>query len=184
MNRTLEGDELRDRRLARAAREGDLDAFSALVSPYRRPFFNAAYRIIHHPQDSEDVTQIALLRVYEKLDRYDSGRPFFRWAFKIVVREALRWVERESQRSRPLDEGSASASEETPSSWSSVAAHLQLEKALSLLGTDQRTVIVLRHLHGFSYAEIAEILDVAEKTVRSRLFEARKKLRSLLAESE
>ena len=58
----------------------------------------------------------------------------------------------------------------------------QLKRALDELAQDYRTVIVLKHLEGFSYREIGEILDIPEKTVKSRLFTARQRLRMILTE--
>lgn len=180
MGATLERDDARDRELARRAARGDLDSFSELVSHYGKPLYNAAYRITHSSADAEDVVQLALLRAYERIDTFDPERRFFSWIFKIVVNEALRWSERESTLSRRLEEQSRevlAGPRWFPAAAAAVEAQQRLGVALGRLSADHRAVVVLRHLHGLSYAEMAEVLDLPLEKVRSRLFSARERLR-------
>jgi RNA polymerase sigma-70 factor (ECF subfamily) len=160
-------------------RNGDRRAFDALLGRHARQVFAAAYRILHHREDAFDVTQTAFLSAYEHLDRYDPGQPFRSWLYRIAVNQALDLV----RARRPTDV----LAEETvddhhgPDELAARDANdIAIQGALARLNVDYRTVIVLKHLQGFSYDEMALILECPVKTVKSRLFTARQALRAIL----
>ena len=169
-----------DAALVFQCRGGDRQAFEVLLTRYERQVFGAAFRILNNREDATDVTQTAFLRAYEHLDRYDPDQPFSSWVYRIAVNEALDLV-RGRQRSEPL-------LDDAPTDWPGPDAMATQEEnaaavqnALMALNIDYRTLIVLKHFQECSYEEIALVLEIPVKTVKSRLFTARQALREEMA---
>jgi RNA polymerase sigma-70 factor, ECF subfamily len=160
---------------------GDASAFEPIVRRYQRVLFSVAYRMLGNYEDALDATQNAFIRAYEALDRYDPSRRFFSWIYRIVVNECLN-ARRGRRAGEPLSEELAEA-DPAAGPLESVAAlerSKSIDAALVRLSEDHRLVVVLRHFADLSYAEISEAVGVPEKTVKSRLFEARHRLEELL----
>ena len=176
------GDDEADGALLARYRKGDRDAFAELVVRYQRPLYNAALWIVRKPEDASDVTQNVFLRVAERLDEYDPKYRFFSWIYRIAVNESLNLLRR-SGRDEELDEDADfPAGESANPEWQfgEMQESRRIRTALASLAANDRMVLMLRHFSEFSYEEIAQILDVPEKTVKSRLYEARQRLRELL----
>ncbi len=174
-----------DQELVEASRAGSSEAFATLLRRYQRALFNAAYRILGNADEAQDAVQNALIRIHRNLDRYDPSRAFSSWAFRISVNEALRLAHRRpAERPEGLAGDSAIlevvASENPLRELTAGEAREQILQAVGSLSVDLRAVLVLRHFRELSYSEISEIVDVPEKTVKSRLFEARRRLRAEL----
>jgi len=172
-----------DQQLLECIRGGDRAAFRVLVHRYQRPLYHAAYRILGNEADAQDVTQVVFMRVAERLDDYDPSYKFFSWIYRIAVNEALNMARRD-RRDEPLDdetpfEGPEGFDPERQVSAMQLSEHVQ--SALLRLKADDRAVLTLRHFSEFSYVEIASVLGLDEKTVKSRLFAARGRLKALLA---
>ncbi|HEX4779370.1 MAG TPA: sigma-70 family RNA polymerase sigma factor [Usitatibacter sp.] len=171
-----------DEALVERCRQGDRAALGTLMRRYQRAIYNAAYRVLGNGEDAADVAQSVFLKVAERLDEFDAERRFFSWIYRIAINEALN-VLRRKDHEEPLD-----AEDELPGAESldperiALAAQLagRVQHALMSLRFDDRIVITLRHFSGCSYGEIATILELQEKTVKSRLFDARTRLRGLL----
>lgn len=170
-----------DAALVQACRAGDRHAFEQLLARYERQVFNAAYRILHHRDDAADVTQTAFLRAYEHLDRYDPEQRFFPWLYRIAINEAMdvgaRRVPAEAGLDLLPDHGDG-----PDARLDGRHADACLQCALMALGVDQRALVVLKHVQDLSYEQIADILGCPVKTVKSRLFTARRALRERLLE--
>ena len=178
------GNEDPDELLVERCLEGDREAFATLVRRYQRPIFNAAYRVLGREEDAADVTQVVFLKMLEKLRDFDPRYRFFSWIYRIGINEALN-VLRRNGRDEPLDEehepeGPASAGPEWQAAEAEASQHIQ--RALLRMKPSDRAVITLRHFSECSYEEIAEVLEIDVKTVKSRLFEARTRMRGLLEE--
>ena len=163
-------------------RNGDRSAFARLVEKYQGPLYNAAFRVLGNPDDALDTTQAVFLRVAERLDEYDPQYKFFSWIYRIALNESLN-LKRRNRREEHLDEeaeipGAESANPE----WQAAEAQQsrRIQGALMSLTIEDRTVLTLRHFSECSYREIGSILALEEKTVKSRIFEARQRLRVLL----
>ena len=174
-----------DEDLVERCRSGDRAAFTPLVLRYQRPLYNAAYRVLGNAEDAAEVTQAVFLKIVEHLDEYDPRHRFFSWAYRIALNEALNRL-RAAGREEPLDDDDALAGAaldpERQAGESERCRHLP--RAQLRLRAAERIMIVLRHYSECSYREIGEAVGVDEKTVKSRLFEARQRLRALLAEAE
>ena len=173
-----------DQALIERIRQGDRDAFEMLVVRYQGPIYNAAYRVLGRAEDAADIAQAVFLRIAERLDDYDPQYKFFSWIYRIAINESLNLLRRNG-RDDPLDDdmdfpGPDSADPE----WQLGEAQLsrRVQAALMRMKADDRVVLTLRHFSECSYREIGVILAIDEKTVKSRLFEARGRLRGLLAD--
>lgn len=159
---------------------GDASAFEPLVRRYQRVLFSVAHRMLGNYEDALDATQNAFVRAYEGLDGYDPNRRFFSWIYRIVVNECLN-ARRAKRASEPLsDEIEADAANGPLENVAAMERSASIEAALVKLSEDHRLVVVLRHFADLSYSEMSEALGVPEKTVKSRLFEARHRLGELL----
>lgn len=170
----------RDRLLVKRFLEGQRDAATGLVDRYQKRLYNVALRMLDNVQDAEDVTQTAFCNAFLKLRSYDPKHRFFSWIYRITVNEALNTLKRR-KRIVPLEDDLGIPS---PGAAPDHAAEDedQVGKALMCLKPDDRAVVVLRHFMSFSYEEIADVLEIPVKTVKSRLFTARERLRLTLRE--
>lgn len=158
---------------------GDRKAFAVLVERYERPIYNLACRMVHDPDDAADVTQNAFVKAFRKLDSFDPGYRFFSWLYRIAVNEAINQLNAR-KRAREFQFETPTAPTTPDADYASGEAHTQLGRALAAMSLDQRIVIILKHLLFLSYRDIGEILEIPEKTVKSRLFSARQVLREQL----
>lgn len=173
----------KDAALVNDCKRGDRRAMAQLVSRYERPVFNAAYRILGNVDDAADITQTVFLKVFEHIADYDPKFRFFSWIYRIAINESLNQVKKRC-RQEPL-----AASQASP--WRSPEEHLEsnrlsnrVQGALMELNEEYRTVVVLKHMSGCSYQQISEILQIPEKTVKSRLYSARQLMKKSLRATE
>jgi RNA polymerase sigma-70 factor, ECF subfamily len=168
--------------LVERVRDGDRAAFVALARRYRRPLYNAAYRVLGSEEDACDVTQAVFLRVLERLDQYDPRFKFFSWIYRIALNESLDRLQ-ERSREAPLEDAEEPVGSDDPERAANAGQESRrIQKAMSSLKVNDRAVLTLRHFCDCSYEEIAQIMEVEVKTVKSRLFEARQRLRELLSD--
>lgn len=177
----IAGSETDDAILARY-RAGDREAFEELVIRYQRPLYNAALWIVRKAEDANDVTQIVFLRVAERLDEYNPKYRFFSWIYRIAVNESLNLLRRNTREDELDEEADFPAGDSANPEWRLGEAQKsrRIKAALMSMSTNDRMVLMLRHFSEFTYEEIAGILDLDEKTVKSRLYEARQRLRDVL----
>lgn len=181
---TWDADE--DRALVRRYRQGDTRAFTELVLRYQRPVYQAAFWILRRGEDAGDVAQTVFLKAAERIDDYDPQYKFFSWIYRIAVNEALN-VQRSRVHEAELDDDTdLPAAESAGPEWQASSAQRaqRLRHAVLTLPPNDRVVITMRHFQELSYQEMAGVLQIEEKTVKSRLFEARQRLRVLLADLE
>jgi len=169
----------RDHALVERCKQGDRQALEVLVREYQRPVYNAAYRILGNPDDAADATQAAFLKAFENLESYDSNYKFFSWIYRIAINESINQSKRVSREQFLEDDEIPS---EIGPETDAVADDLSrgIQAGLMDLNEDYRTVIVLRHFSDFSYRQISEVLQIPEKTVKSRLYSARQLMKDHL----
>ena len=166
-----------DEALLRAHTEGDPDAFAELVRRHRDRLWAVALRTLGDREDAADAVQDALLSAYRSADRFRGDSAVTTWLHRIVVNACLDRVRRRQARPTvPLPD--AAAAPAAPNPDRDVA--LDVRSALAQLSIDQRSALVLVDIHGYGVAEAAQILGVAEGTVKSRCARGRAKLAVLL----
>ncbi len=174
-----------DSRLVERCVEGDRDAFAELVVRYQRPIYHLAYRMLGNVEDAREITQGVFLKVAESLDDYDARHKFFSWIYRITINASLNLLRRnrnEQFQGEDFEVADDGANPEAAVSAAQQAALVQ--RALLGLKLENRAVLTLRHFAECSYREIGQILDLDEKTVKSRLYEGRQQLKSLLKDLE
>ena len=170
-----------DQELVARAQRGDSEAFERIVKRYEGIVFNSAYRIVGDRDDAADITQTTFVKVFEKIDTFDPDYKFFSWLYRISVNEACNFRKRKNQAATVGIEPRANS----PGPYEDLRQKERCEhlgRALETMSYDYRVVVVLKHLMLLSYKEISDILDLPEKTVKSRLFSARQVLHRQLME--
>jgi len=171
-----------DKNLIARCIKGDRQAFEALLIQYEKPVFNAAYRMLNNRDDASDVTQTVFLKVYENFASFDPSCRFFSWVYRITLNESINWLGKRS-RLEPLQHEAADDAGGPEQEVESAKLSADIQAALMTLSTDYRTVIILKHFLGCSYMEISDVLEIPEKTVRSRLYSARQILKDAIGEA-
>ncbi|HSM69527.1 MAG TPA: sigma-70 family RNA polymerase sigma factor [Xanthomonadales bacterium] len=172
----------RDLALLEDCKRGDRQALDSLVRRYERPIYNAAFRMLGNPDEAADVMQTTFLKAFENLDRFNPKFKFFSWIYRIAINESINQLNRRG-RQEPLAETLASATRGPDEKLDVGRKSQQVQAVLMTLQEDHRAVIVLRHYSECSYRQIGEILQIPEKTVKSRLFTARQVMKQKLQEN-
>ncbi|RUL83661.1 RNA polymerase sigma factor [Tautonia sociabilis] len=178
-----------DARLVERAREGDEDAFAALVARYERKLLRVLTRLVHDHELARDLSQETFWRVYNRLDRFDTSRRFGPWLFRVAVNLGVDQLRRrDAIPPAPLpidprrdDDGTGPCPMEVadPDPRPREELAQEVRHVLEQLPVAYRTILVLRDLEGFSSAEVAAIVRRREATVRWRLAKAREQFRRL-----
>jgi RNA polymerase sigma-70 factor (ECF subfamily) len=168
--------------LVRDAQRGHAEALEELFRRHWPRAHRAAWLVVHDAGAAEDVAQEAFLAAVRALDRFDRRRPFGPWLHRIVVNRAIDHARAREVRREVAAEaaGHAPAAPSCPSGRD--APSDELMAALAALAPEQRAVIVLRHLLGFTPGEIARALGLPRGTVNSRLRRGLDALREPLGE--
>jgi RNA polymerase sigma-70 factor, ECF subfamily len=173
--------------LARA-RQGDNDAFRALVERHSRSAFRLAFRITGNEQDAEDVVQESFLRAYRHLDRFEARADFGTWLYRIVANSAVELIRaRQSRQNRarmePIDEVAAMPASELPAPdrlAASADIRRRVAEAMDGLSPLERAAFTLRHYEGRTIDEISCTLRLGTSAAKHAVFRAVRKLRIAL----
>ena len=176
-------------------RAGSEEAFAYLVAVYQTPVYNLTLHMLQNGADAADVLQEVFVKVFKGINRFHGESSLKTWIYRIAVHEASNhrrgWLRRLRHEPFSVDEmGSEPAGAaagighgtETPYQLLALEERQQLvRRALASLTEPYRSAVVLREIEDLSYEEIAQILGVAEGTVKSRLLRGREILRRKLA---
>ncbi|HTR46781.1 MAG TPA: sigma-70 family RNA polymerase sigma factor [Verrucomicrobiae bacterium] len=173
-----------DRELVRLSQNGTQAAFEELVRRHQQRVFGLVAGILHRPDDVEDVAQQVFLKAYVGIKRFDQRAAFSTWLYKIAVNECWDYLRKKKVRplvyEADLSEEQVSrldgiVSAERPPEGPSTRAETReiLDRMLASLPEQDRQLLVLKEIEGFSVQELAEILDLNVNTVKVRLFRAR-----------
>lgn len=166
-----------------AARNGDGEAFRALVERYQDAGFRAAYLIVRDAAAAEDVAQEAFIRAYRSLRSFRDGEPFRPWLLRIVTNLALNEVRGRGRRGGLFARVAGWRSEPVASPEGAVLAGEGLEllsRAINELPADDRVILYLRYFLELPEREIAIAIDRPPGTVKSRLHRASARLRDVI----
>lgn len=175
-----------EQELIRKCRAGDPRFYEPLVRAYEGPAMRVAVGMMGNPDDAHDAVQEAFVKVFNSLARFDLKRRFGPWFFQILRNQCRDMLRSRQARGRleTVDERLElrPAGEETGPERlrQRAAARETLWRGLERIGHEHREILVLKELEGFRYNEIAEILEIPEGTVASRLFHARRALKEAL----
>ena len=174
-------------RLVRLAREGDPQAFDALVRRFRPRIYALALHLSGSASDADDIAQEAFEKAYLNLDRFEGRSPFFTWLYRVTINRALNTRrDRERRGSVPLDDVRVATALRVDAQGDPRRAlelretYVTLVEALDRLSPALRSAVVLTTLSGLSYQEAAVVLRTSDNAIGARLHEARRRLRSAL----
>ena len=180
-----------ERRLVRRLRARDEEAFSELVRTYQHKVFNVVLRIVGDRAEAEDVAQEVFVSVFKHIDGFRGEAKLSTWLFRIATNHArnrIKYHARRNRRDHQNFEDTADARiNESPLSERvdrpddrALGRELEaiIRDGLGSLGEIHRTILVLRDVEHMSYLEIAEVVDLPEGTVKSRLYRARVALKA------
>jgi RNA polymerase sigma-70 factor (ECF subfamily) len=157
---------------------GDTAAFEPIVVRYQRVLFTVALRMLGDYDEASDATQNAFISAYRRLDTFDPQRRFFSWIYRILVNECLN--NRRDRRPHEELTPELAAAGGPADLLEAGERRRRVQSAVLSLPFEYRQVIVLRHFTELSYDEIADVVGVPAKTVKSRLHTARQRLGALL----
>jgi len=166
-------DEVRDdAALLRAHLAGDRDAFGDLVTRHRERLWAVALRTMGDREDAADALQDALLSAYRAADRFRGDSAVTTWLHRIVVNACLDRIRRQRARpTQPLPEVDTTVAPAPDRDM-----RIDVEAALAQLPVEQRAALVLVDVQGYPVSEAAEMLGVAEGTIKSRCARGRARL--------
>ncbi|MEW6661484.1 MAG: RNA polymerase sigma factor [Bacillota bacterium] len=179
--------------LIKQSKQGDVQAFECLVLQYQRQVYSVAYRFMGNHEDASDLAQEAFVRAFQSISKFREEASFKTWIHHIVAnvcRDELRRRNRHpvSSLNEPVFMEDSEVYRQT-ADWSMAPDRLYehketqvyLHNLINSLSPEFRMVVVMRELQGFSYEEIAAIMDCSLGTVKSRLSRARQALRDRIA---
>ncbi len=184
-----------DEQLAEAAQRGDMNAFEELVARHRNRVYARAFTMLQHHEDALDLCQEAWVKIWQKLNQFQSKSSFVTWMTRIVINLCLDQLRRRQRRPTEsldlLKEKSGDADWQMPvvtinptEGMEGEELRAKINAALAQLSPEHRTVLVLHEFDEMAYKEIARTLGCSIGTVMSRLFYARRNLATLLADRE
>ena len=181
--------------LIAASKQGNVDAFNQLVRMYEGRVYGLACRMLNDPEAAADVSQETFISAYRAIRRFRDGS-FTGWIMRIATNACYDVLR--SQKRKPtasLDAMTNPLDDSPPREWATAEADLdtqmmtrelsaEIQAGLMSLPEDQRVILIMCDIQGYSYEEIAQAVDVQLGTVKSRLSRARSKLRDYLKERE
>ena len=182
-------------RLIVAASAGDREAFGQIVSLYEKLVYNTIRLKVPGEQDAMDLSQEVFIKLWRSIGKYRGDCKFSTWIYKIAINASLDYLRKASHSATEAlptlnddegdekqieiaDESAAASPERTLEKAETVRA---VRDAIARLNDEQREVILLRDIEGYSYEEISEMLTLEIGTVKSRINRARAHLREMLA---
>lgn len=170
--------EQQERVWVQAALRGDADAFARLVAAYADPVYNLCYRMLGDPGEAEDAAQETFIRVYSRLDTYDTSRKLVSWVLSIASHHCIDRIRRRRLQTVSVDdlppwEPLVSENPGPERRYLEREREAQVQQLLQVLPPHYRLPVVLHYWHDLSYQEIAETTDTTVSAIKSRLHRAR-----------
>ena len=180
-----QSNELDDPQLVQLAIEGDSGSFEELVRRKTSRVYGHCYRLIGNAEDARDISQLAFIKLWENLEKYDSSFAFDTWLYRIVTNVTIDFVRSRQSRDSAVKSSlrlvSNSSAADQPVSFQRKEVDRIFHEIANALSPKQREIFVMKEMEEISSAEISRILGCRESTVRNHLFNARKTLKLELA---
>lgn len=169
--------------LVMRATAGDERAYGKLVGIYQARLFNFVRSMVRNEEIAEDITQESFVKAFFSLKKLQNPGSFKSWLFRIANNNTLDYLRKKKIQTVDVDDQVRESYVDTSSPEKGAIASSRtkhIREALDKLKPDQRSILVMCDLQGFSYQEISESLNIPFGTVQSRIFYARKKLKEFL----
>ncbi len=190
------GKEVIETELVKKIKNGDIEAFSELVTKYEKKAVNFAFRILKDGHEAEDAAQEAFLKAFDKINSFRQTSSFSTWFFTILNNVCLDILRRKkrlpdtlsmNQSNKDDEEYELQIEDNSPGPYESFqkkTALELLEEALDKISDEHRTIIIMRDINDMEYEEIAKSLNISLGTVKSRISRARMSLRKILEKNK
>ncbi|MDH5642650.1 MAG: sigma-70 family RNA polymerase sigma factor [Gemmatimonadota bacterium] len=187
-----------DQEVVQWALEGSERAYRELVRRYQRPIFSLIFRMVRDRERAEDLAQETFVKALKALKTYRPNYKFSSWIFKIANNTAIDSLRRKELDTLSLDGAPDAVTSERQQGTALQVSHdgespleelearelgFQIEQAVATLRPEYRTCILLRHVEGYAYEEIGEIMNLPLGTVKTYIHRARSELREILSPS-
>ncbi len=164
-----------------------LPSFRELVERHKQRVYYLALDLTGNHHDAEDLSQEVFIKAHRNLDSFRGEASFFSWLYRITVntylnkrrKKAVRYMQLWDDFEQVTSGAGAPPGPDAQAERNAMQAHI--DASLEALSERERTAFVLKHYHGYKIREIAEMLDVADGTIKSLLYRATRKLRDELA---
>ncbi|MGB1654007.1 MAG: sigma-70 family RNA polymerase sigma factor [Acidimicrobiales bacterium] len=172
-----------------AAQRGDQRALDRLLRKHQERIYRVCRRLAGNDADALDATQEALIAIVKGLASFDGRAAFTTWSYRVATNACLDELRRRGRRAEPgLPEFEHAddayiGSRRSRDPGETVSARIDVDLALASLPEEFRAPVVLRDIAGLDYAEIADVLELAPGTVRSRIARGRGRLADIMASS-
>lgn len=183
----MEETEESDAAIISRCQKGDKQAYGLIVNKYMKRAYFTALGLVGSHEHALDLSQDAFVRAYRDIKKFEIGKKFFTWYYRILKNLCLNHLRDSARHARPFSEIGELALADVPDDSPDVAARVEVAeireivwRGLNSLKEPEREIIILKDFQNFSYKEIAEILQCPVGTVMSRLYSARKALKSKL----
>ena len=172
-----------ERQLIEQALHGEIESWGEIVHRYRGAVYGIALGIVGNTADAEDAAQDAFIRAYENLEKYDLNRKFSTWIFTITANLCKNKLRRDKHLA-PLDDSTPmmGTAEDPADKMVREAQDSLVQDALADLDEKYRSPMVLRYYGELDYKEIAEVLDVPEGTIKTRIHRAKAALKDWMVQ--
>jgi RNA polymerase sigma-70 factor (ECF subfamily) len=173
--------------LVRRAQSGDEAAFRELVEKYQSKVFSIIHGIVRQKNDVEDIAQQVFTKIYFSIKNFDFRSSPITWIYKITVNECFDYLRKKKVRKLVYEsdlsedevrrvENTEPATDRTPRADTSLASRDYVTKLLDRVSDEERTLLMMKEVEGYSVEELASMLNMNENTVKVKLFRARQKL--------
>lgn len=170
--------------------QGDVASFEKLIVKYNRYVYNIAFRMMGNEEDAKDMSQETLIKAFKAIGQFKMEASFSTWLYRITINVCKDELRRRKETVLSYD---AVLNDESTLKdiikdeeanpiliYEKIELKSSIESALNKLSEDNKSVVVLKDLLGYSYEEIGEILQIPIGTVRSRLNRSRSTLKNIL----
>ncbi|UCG44012.1 MAG: RNA polymerase sigma factor [candidate division WOR-3 bacterium] len=170
-----------DAELVARSKKGDLGAFEELVKRHQRPLFSYVYRMLGNPDDAEELTQVALVRSWDKLKGFKGNSKFKTWLYRIATNLCINQVTRRKPTTELPETLHGPETEEPEAEYRRRRREQVVKAAIECLPAEQRSALMLSVYDNMRYSEIARAMGKSVRAVDSLLFRAKANLRKNLA---
>jgi len=189
-------EEANDTSLVVAAQSGDYTAFDTLVTKHRGKIYAMILNMVKNDADAWDLSQDTFIKAWKALPKFENRSKFSTWMFRIAHNVVYDWTRKKKIQSEgELDDTILYADRIDPNAKTKPSSagqpdhnlerdelRREIEAAIAQLSPNHREVVLLREVQGLDYKEIATVMNCSVGTVMSRLFNARKKLKTILTQ--
>ena len=172
--------DLEDEELVVLCQNGNREAFAELVMRYKGMVYTMIHRVLNRPWETEDLAQDVFLKAYKALPRFRREAKFSTWLYRICYNLCVTTATRKDP--REIYEATISDPRTVERAYERKEIGERVRELLSELPPLYSTAITLRHIHGLSYAEIADVLKQPLGTTKSTISRGRERLRKLVLE--